>query len=202
MIKDNKKFKGFTLIELMIVVAIVGVLAAVGVPKFAQIIRMNRIERAKAHLKSYEQALRNYYSDIHRLPALADPANGGGLDGQNGLSSIGEWRAYLSTSAVQVVGEDPDSDSDGQIDNWHGHYMNRLHPDPWEHAYVFQDNRNDGDPNTVTAIISGGPEGINLPEDFSKASGDTLENAVPNELGFSIVDQATGSGYIIMLWLE
>ncbi len=59
--KLNKK--GFTLIELMIVVAIIGILAAVAVPKFADLINKSKEGATKGALSAVRGALQVYYSD-------------------------------------------------------------------------------------------------------------------------------------------
>ncbi len=54
---------GFTLIELMIVVAIIGVLAAIAVPKFAELIKKAQEGRTKANLDQVRGSLNIYYGD-------------------------------------------------------------------------------------------------------------------------------------------
>lgn len=60
----TKSRSGYTLIELMIVVAIVGILAAVAVPKFAELVRKSREGGAKGDLGAVRSALSIYYSDM------------------------------------------------------------------------------------------------------------------------------------------
>src|SRR5579884_730209 len=63
MTKGNKK-RGFTLIELMIVVAIIGILAAIAIPKFASLIRKSNEGASKGNLGSIRGALSIYYGDL------------------------------------------------------------------------------------------------------------------------------------------
>src|SRR5437870_2701858 len=53
--------RGFTLIELMIVVAIIGILAAIAIPKFADLIRKSNEGSTKGNLGALKGALAVYY---------------------------------------------------------------------------------------------------------------------------------------------
>ena len=57
------KNKGFTLIELMIVVAIIGVLAAIAIPQFANLIDKSKEGATKGSLGAIRSALSIYYGD-------------------------------------------------------------------------------------------------------------------------------------------
>jgi len=59
----KKVAKGFTLIELMIVVAIIGILAAIAVPKFADLVTKSKEASIKGSLGTVRSALSIYYSD-------------------------------------------------------------------------------------------------------------------------------------------
>jgi len=56
-LRFHRKSKGFTLIELMIVVAIIGILAAIAIPRFANLIDRAREARTQGNLGSIRSAL-------------------------------------------------------------------------------------------------------------------------------------------------
>jgi prepilin-type N-terminal cleavage/methylation domain-containing protein len=58
------KTKGFTLIELMIVVAIIGILAAIAIPKFADMVTKSREASVKGNLGAVRSAVSIYYGDL------------------------------------------------------------------------------------------------------------------------------------------
>ena len=59
----NKKQKGFTLVELMIVVAIIGILAAIAIPKFASMLEKSREGATKGNISAVKSAISIYYGD-------------------------------------------------------------------------------------------------------------------------------------------
>ena len=59
--KSNKK--GFTLIELMIVVAIIGILAAVAIPAFLKYIKKSKTTEARTNLRKIYDGEVTYYSE-------------------------------------------------------------------------------------------------------------------------------------------
>lgn len=63
-----KKGKGFTLIELMVTVAIIGMLAATLIPQVSRMVDRARVSRTAAELKSIETAMNVYLADVGSYP--------------------------------------------------------------------------------------------------------------------------------------
>jgi type II secretion system protein G len=63
-----KKRKGFTLIELMIIISILGVLAALISGNFITSLKKGRDARRKADLEQIQRALEMFYEDKKRYP--------------------------------------------------------------------------------------------------------------------------------------
>ena len=60
--------RGFTLIELMIVVAIIGILAAIAIPLYANIQARARIAKAQADARTLASATSMYFAHMGTLP--------------------------------------------------------------------------------------------------------------------------------------
>ena len=86
MIKGRKKNSGFTLVELMIVVAIIGILAAVAIPAFSKYIKKSRTAEATQTLNKLWQGSVAYYEADH------NNATGGILNKQFPASAVSETK--------------------------------------------------------------------------------------------------------------
>ncbi len=72
----QKKQQGFTLIELMIVIAIVGILAAIALPAYQDYTVRAKVSEALANLAEAKTTIAEYYSaNNHFPPAGADGIN-------------------------------------------------------------------------------------------------------------------------------
>ena len=60
--------KAFTLIELLIVVAIIAILAAIAVPNFLEAQSRSKVARGRADMRSIEMAIESYRIDTNKYP--------------------------------------------------------------------------------------------------------------------------------------
>src|SRR5436309_13717114 len=63
------KQKGFTLIELMIVVAIIGILAAIAIPAYQDYTVRSKVTEAVAGMSAAKVAISEYYQSQGSMPA-------------------------------------------------------------------------------------------------------------------------------------
>ena len=106
----NKKASGFTLIEIMVVIVILGILAAVVVPRIMDRPDAARIVKAKQDIRAMEGAL-----ELYRLDNFNYPSTDQGLEA--------------------LVSEPSGSP---EAKNWKsGGYMKRLPKDPWGAEYQY-----------------------------------------------------------------
>ena len=126
-LRNNKK--GFTLIELMIVVVIIGILAALAIPRFMRASTKSKQSEAKAILKqiyvmehAYRQEKDVYWPNGATATAIAGGAFADigveiGLTSRYTYSITGAPTVFLATANSTVL------DDDGTADTW---TMNEL----------------------------------------------------------------------------
>ncbi len=123
----RRKEQGFTLIELMIVVAIVGILAAIAIPNFVGMQKRAKTTEAKSNLGQIWTLQEAYRAENDTYVAPAGAIASGTHDGSTGWDELGFYPkgttryAYSVTSAsgtaftAQASG---DLDGDAAVDVW------------------------------------------------------------------------------------
>lgn len=126
--------RGFTLIEIMVVVVILGILAALVVPNILGNVDTARITAARQDIRGIESAL-----DMYRLDNFSYPTTQQGLE------------------ALVTQPADP------SIRNWRvGGYLKKLPKDPWgnPYQYLFPGTQGEVDVWSMGADGQTGGEGI------------------------------------------
>ncbi len=68
MARNGKSVKGFSLIELVIVVSVLSILAAIVAPQVTKLVEKSKISRLENELKSFKTAVTALYSDLGVFP--------------------------------------------------------------------------------------------------------------------------------------
>ncbi|HDS1578713.1 type IV pilin protein [uncultured Stenotrophomonas sp.] len=100
----SRRAAGFTLIELMVVVIVVGILAAVAIPSYQQYVRRSHRAVVKADMAEYAQRAERYHSSNnsysgYTLPAKVSPREGGVA--RYNLAFKGDGTSFTITATPQ-----------------------------------------------------------------------------------------------------
>lgn len=100
--KFHPIMRGFTLIEVMIVVAIIGILAAVAYPSYTESVRRGDRSAARAALLDAQQFMERYYAANSRYSTAADGTGSPALPTRLQTVPEGSPKYDLSVSAVSL----------------------------------------------------------------------------------------------------
>lgn len=128
---DSKRRRGFTLVEVLLVLVILVIIASLAVTAYGPIQKQAYVQAAQTQIKAFEQPLELYRTNIGSYPSTAE-----------GL------QALLSPPAMDRR-------------NMPDRYMDTIPPDPWKrpYGYAYPPQQNRADKPDIWSAGPDGQEG-------------------------------------------
>jgi general secretion pathway protein G len=128
--RNTQRHQGFTLLELLVVIVIIGLLAAYVGPKYFAQLGKSEVTIAKAQMEAFEKSLDTYRLDVGRYPST-----------EEGMAAL---MAAPATAGAK----------------WNGPYLKKGVPlDPWGHPYQYRSPGTKGDYEILSTGKDGQPGG-------------------------------------------
>ena len=135
-----RKQSGFTLIEVIVVLVILGILASIVAPNVIGNVDKSRVVKAKQDIRALQSALQIYRVDNFKYPT--------------------------TDQGLQALVEKPTSGDEAK--NWQkGGYIPKLPKDPWQNEYQYISPGENGDYDLYTLGADGVPGGEDYNADIS-----------------------------------
>ena len=131
---------GFTLIEVIVVLVILGILASIVAPNVIGNVDKSRVVKAKQDIRAIESALQMYRVDNFKYPS--------------------------TDQGLQALVDKPSSGAEAK--NWQkGGYIPKLPKDPWQNDYQYISPGESGDYDIYSLGADGVPGGEDFNADIS-----------------------------------
>jgi len=168
-----KNNRGFTLIEMAVVLAIIAVLAAILTPMVTNYLDQARVSRAMADTKTICDSINLFKRDLGYYPLFSSLANAKAALGTTTkyLTSTGTqptvgnagWTSIVAASPQDIVTQlnttwsdaNPNDKNPGKV-SYRGPYIGALDTDPWGNRYVVA---NLSSTTARAFVVSAGPNG-------------------------------------------
>ena len=138
--QTGRRATGFTLLELLVVIVIIGLLAAYVGPKYFSQLGKSEVTVAKAQIEAFEKSLDTYRLDVGRYPTT-----------EEGLAAL--------LAAPPTAGA-----------KWNGPYLKKgVPPDPWGRPYQYKSPGAKSEYEIVSLGKDGQPGGEGDNADISSA---------------------------------
>ena len=180
----NKRNSGFTLVEVVVVLAVVAILAAILTPNIVKNIKDSKIARAANETQVIAAALASFYKDVGSWPtsdgsSLSDSIrllygdgnapDSSGTNAQYWRSNAGWSSAYKDTFAHHLVENAPKGASDTYPNEntvpkpelkWSGPYIIKVKADPWGNHYSCNIRYTFYSTQNGVGVLSAGPDRV------------------------------------------